>query len=97
MVVIFKELVIRLRIVPEFIFFKNEIGEIPSCLVNLKKLTLIDGWANNISYVYEILSPIKSLQRVELQVNPIKLDEQNLIIDALPQTTFKFSSDCGCR
>ncbi len=77
---------------------QNEIEEIPVEIKNLKKLTHLDMWDNNLFVIPDEIGELKETLKVfDLQNIQFDTEEQKRINGLLPKTKVTMPPSCNCK
>ena len=84
--------------IKELILNQNRIAHLPISISNLKNMFFLDMWGNEIQQFPKEISKLKNtLKIVDLRVINIHENQQEAIVDLLPNTKFFFSASCNCN
>jgi hypothetical protein len=75
---------------------QNELAGLPACMGDLKELSSLDLWSNDLETFPDELKGMEALRFLDLRV--IQFDEREMqqITDLFPQVKIFFSQPCNC-
>ncbi len=76
---------------------KNEITKVPEEIVAMKNLRILDLWSTQVPRLPLILAEMESLQEVDLRMIEISQEDQDYLMEFMPDVQFYFSVPCNCR
>lgn len=83
--------------IERLIFNQNYLEALPAAIGNMKSMTYLDLWSNNLGlYPNELAKLKETLKELDLRVINLNATEQDRIKKLLPKTEIHFSPACDC-
>jgi Leucine-rich repeat (LRR) protein len=92
----FPEEITELSRLETLIISRNTIENLPKSISKLKELKKLDLWSNEIEKIPFEITELKKLKELDLRVIQFNDEEQQMVLDLLPNTKVYFSKSCNC-
>ncbi len=76
---------------------KNPIDKVPEDIVAMQNLRILDLWSTQVPRLPLIMAEMESLREVDLRMIEISQEDQDYLIEFMPDVQFHFSVPCNCR
>lgn len=76
---------------------KNEISRVPEAIVEMKNLQVLDLWSTEVPRLPLVIAEMESLREVDMRMIEISQEDQDYLVELMPEVNFQFSVPCNCR